>query len=92
MKGMYWHNVCVMMANEGDRRSRGKSLSGSITKWERMQMVGRRGRQMRCARQAIHGTANRQLSNQELQFELAVLLINLDLEMLHVLDKLEIIA
>ena len=47
---------------------------------------------MRCAQQAIHGTANRQLSNQESQFELAVLLINLDLEMLHVLDKLEIIA
>ena len=47
---------------------------------------------MRCAQQAIHGTANRQLSNQESQFELAVLLINLDLEMLHVLDKLEILA
>ena len=55
-------------------------------------MFERRGRQVRCARQAIHGTANRQLSNQESQFELAVLLINLDLEMLHVLDKLEIIA
>ena len=55
-------------------------------------MFESRGRQMRCARQALHGTANRQLSNQESQFELELLLISLGLEMLHVLDKLEIIA
>ena len=62
-------------------------------KWKRMQMVWRRGRQLRCAPQAIHGTGTRQLSYQESQFMLlTVLLINLELEMLHVLDLLKLTA
>ena len=36
--------------------------------WKRMQMVWRRGRQLRCAPQAIHGTGTRQPSYQESQF------------------------
>ena len=54
--------------------------------------VGSRGRQLRCARQAIHGTGTRQLSYQESQFKPAVSLSKLDLEILHAVNKLKLTA
>ena len=54
--------------------------------------VGSKGRQLRCAQQAIHGTGTRQPSYQDSQFKSAVSLSKLDLEMLHTVKKLKLIA